>query len=613
MTGKPLAWLFYAAVLLDAFLVVSGPLRATEAELIDLRRLDGIHHEGRAAVADLPRFGPLALSDDASLLEDGALLAQPDASPASVASLGSGRWCIVAKRSVVWSSSDGTDPLANGRRYELVARPNGAFGGWAIAVSMAAAALGLAAWARGELALTGASSTSVRALVIVVTLATLGAGLARGWDRILVGPEAPAVFVPSPVRAPLYPSFVEALDAKHGEPRTAIAADEGATPRRDGGHRFIHVVQAQKVLTVLAIVALIFELTCGLNAWLVAAVTYLGVLADLLRAGPGSVHFDVNVVGTEGLDHALALFFLAVTFAYLRNPTGLKGALIALLLTLLVSNRPSNVGLVAVFPILAAHHMGRGETWQRALTTTASLVVVFAFPLAVHVVEGMRATGRVELACTPGSAALPLALQVATPEDARVFEDDPALRDLARALLVENRSKLAVYDEATARRCIEANLRAAIPAFARTVKVPEGRTPEVHAESVFRELSGRLIARHGGDYARLVAVDFALAWQWWLHGPMLVAVGLAVTLYVRTRAYELLYAAAFGALPLVAVVPACAVGLPGATDRAGLGFAEPVAVAMLAVTLWTLGKRAFETAGDVAEDDVAESEALSAP
>lgn len=595
--------LFGAAVALQALILVMGPYRCAQAtfERIDLAKLERRRHvERRGFAAELPRFSPLQVSDTARLCENGVPLANPDSSPAAVAAIGSGHWCIVAKETIHFSSSDGTDPLRNGRRYELVVKPNFAFTSASIAVALVTAALGVAAWALGGLQLRGASSMSVRVLVLVVTAASLGAGLTRGWDRVLVGPDAPGAITHSPVRTPLYPSFIDLLDKTPGEPRTGIVADQGITAHASPDHRLVHVAQAQKILTVLAIVALVFELTCGLNAWLVGALAYAGVLADLLRAGPGSVHFDMNVIGVEGLDHALVIFFLAVTFAYLRNPTGRKGALVALLLTLLVANHPSNAALSAVFVVFWALHVGRGESYRQATMTTAGLAFVFALPLAVHVAENARATGRFELAVSAGSAAVPLAVQVASPEDVQAFHDDPALRDLAQAVLVDNaKTKIQDYNAFSAPRCLDANLRAnVVPAFAKTIKVPQGQTPEVHAEGIFREVSRRLIARHGDDYAVLVARSFAFAWDWTVHGALVVTMAIAGFLYARTRAYELLFVAAFAALPLIALVPACAVGVPTAADRAGLGFAEPLALGLLATTLWTLGRRAFDQAGE---------------
>lgn len=98
-------------------------------EKIDLLGRAPRHLQGHAYLAELPRLSleqvPLhtlierrgAYEVNAKLFEDGVPLRFPDS--VDIAALGSGRYEAGGHR-VCWSSSDGTSPLTNGRRYELV-------------------------------------------------------------------------------------------------------------------------------------------------------------------------------------------------------------------------------------------------------------------------------------------------------------------------------------------------------------------------------------------------------------------------------------------------------------------------------------------------------------
>src|SRR6202042_1358718 len=116
-------------------------------------------------------------------------------------------------------------------------------------------------------------------------LATLGAGLSRGWDRVFVGADSGGYVTHSATRPALYPAFIHVFDRAPSEPRTALVPDEGLVPLVNQGSRFLNVVRAQKVLTVLALATLVFVLSRGVNAWLLAALAYLGVFLDLAHGG----------------------------------------------------------------------------------------------------------------------------------------------------------------------------------------------------------------------------------------------------------------------------------------------------------------------------------------
>jgi hypothetical protein len=193
-----------------------------------------------------------------------------------------------------------------------------------------------------------------------------------------------------------------------------------------------------------------------------------------------------------------------------------------------------------------------------------SLATLAALPLAAVVAQGERATGRARVPAPIGSCALARALELTSVDDVPAFADDPELAAVASAGIASRRADVA------------------IAALARVARVPAGETFEAHAEDVLVELERRVVVRHPAEAAELAGRSWASTFRLGADVPVLLGVILALVLYRRSRRAELLFFVYFAAVP-------CLVGV---VDESAYGFARPLALPLLAATLWTLGRNA---------------------
>jgi len=130
MTDRPghfnLLWLLAALVLGIGALVAASPASFGFKKSFLIREIVPV--EGYLYKGGIPPFfakearrSISSLEDKNCILENGVPLRIPRASPLSISAGGRGQFCFDRKRGEMYfSSSDATDPLTNGRRYEVV-------------------------------------------------------------------------------------------------------------------------------------------------------------------------------------------------------------------------------------------------------------------------------------------------------------------------------------------------------------------------------------------------------------------------------------------------------------------------------------------------------------
>lgn len=576
-------WAFGLALVGLAALL--GPYRLLAPERrIDLASLPRRALEGHARLATLPLLSLDAAPETARVLEDGRPLAQDGASLDAIAALGSGRFAVLPPRAIVWSSTDGTDPLTNGRRGEVVFRPDPhrsvvAEVGFALAVLLL-----LAAWSTGALEVTRASPVRERVLALGLVGLALAASLPGRWDQLVVATDSESYVGHFAMRPPLYPAFLDAADARPEEPRGPLVADSDH-PHEDPGNRFLGAVRAQKGLAVASILVLLAVLAGTWNAWLLAAVAWVVVQADLATYADGGAAFGVSSLLSEGLSFPLTLLLVAAAIAYLRRPAWLVGFAVSGLVALLVLVRPANAALGSVFAWIALAHALRGEGARRSLGRAGALALACALPLLVAGARVERAAGVFRLHAATGMHVFGSAFEVATPEDEDAF-DEPVLRRFLHACLVDRARDRIDYGAALAggrleHNYIDQNIYAiGLPELGKAlVLAPEDepRRPWIEDDLLAR-VGRKLIARHPLAFARLVARQILFAVGPWLHVPLALACALAALRLRRTRSPELLAWLFLATLPLVAILPSCVFNFPHARYRSQLLWAELAAL-----------------------------------
>ena len=565
---------FGTAVAALALLVVPYRLLAPERRL-ELEPLPGTSR-GVARETPLPVLSLDAPPDTALLLEDGRPLERPEVFAATVAALGSGRYAV-SRSGVVWSSSDGTDPLANGRRYELVFRPEPHRSLPGELLFGLALGLLLVAWSVGAIDLRRPSSPRERALATLVVAAALAAGLPARWDRISVATDSDGYLTHTALRTPLYPAFLDAFDARPDEPRTGFVHDRNALGREDPTHRFLGAVRAQKVLAAGSLALLVWVLAGSWNAWLLAALVGIATLADLGTYGDGSAAWNLGSLMSEGLNLSLLFLFIAAAFAYLRRPGRLVGGALAVLVALLLLDRPANAPLAIVFAAVWLRH-ARQEGVRFASLRTVGLALVTAIPLLGACAQTYRATGYFRLHAFTGPSIFCTTFSLATPDDVDAFPE-PELHELMRRCILEQGSR-----RISTRSIDFANVNLydiGLPTFEAVVPHPPGARGDYVRDDLLAVVGKRLVRRHPVEFARLVLEQLGSVLTWTVHGPLAVAFVASALLWWRRRRPLDLFGAWLCALPVLAILPSCVFNVPLGRYRSQLDWAEVVAVPLV--------------------------------
>lgn len=519
---------------------------------------------------------------DGLVLEEGRALG-PHASPEAVVTQGAGRFWIEG-RTVLWSSLDGSSPLQNGRRYEILARAEplaSPFFSGLLAVT--AGLVVLNAWL-GTIALTGVSPRRTRVGLALAVAVVLGTGTARRFGFLFVGVDTASYLNGNPTRTSGYPAFVNLLDRSPREPRVdELAWDD---TREDPDHRYVNVARGQKVLTALAVTVLAWSLSGSLNAWLVGALALLGILRDRRIWGDAAIAWNSDAITSEGLNHPLVFLLLALLAALWRRPTRKRWAALGLLLALLQLVRPSNAALLFVLGPLFFRERARSGT-RAAVVGLGWAVVWLAVPLLLECERRRERDGYFRLHAFAGPNVIGMALQVATPEDVAAF-DDPLERELVRVCLVDLADKRLPF-------CangdhVNRNLYGiALPALDRLPGFPTARRAYV-ADDLFRSVGRKLIARHPGATVRLVLEHGRAA----LDGPLHLVYGASVLFGIvawrKSRAEALGLFLLLAAIPCVAIVPGCVLNFPYLRYRAPFFWLEVLLGPLLGVTLLTLAR-----------------------
>lgn len=521
----------------------------------------------------LPRFTLARVPDEARVLEDGRPLLFPNTPPDEIAALGSGRYQPCAGRFVHWSSSDGSDPLANGRRYELAFVPDVFHSTPVVLLFALAGGLVLVGASAGAVSLASPSSVRARAALVLAVLLGGGALMARSWDRIAVSPDTDGYLQHSPTRPRLYPAFVDLFDARPELPRGAEPTIGG---RDEPTHRFVGVVRAQRVLTLVALAVLVWELSSVASVWLLATLVWVGALADLSSWGDRAIHANAGTLLAEGLGQPLVFLYAALVLAYARRASWAKGLALAVVLALLVLDRPASSALLVALPFVWALD-ARASGWRRASARAAVLALVYALPLLFASWQNYRDHGFFRTHALTGPNVFGTAFELADESDVAALED-PRARELLALCLASPTRRLPPDDGGFPDHNIYA---IGLPALERIHDPPRGRGADFEIDDLLLAVGRKLIARHPVAYARQVLGEVG----WILDEgviPLLVALVLALVFYRRTGESTFLAFAFLASLPVVSVLPACFFHVPKPRYRCSFGWVECVGVPLLA-------------------------------
>lgn len=530
-----------------------------------------------AAAATFARATLFRVPRSARVLESGQPLARVWCEPAALAS---GCWTGQGP-SLAWTSTDGSSPVENGRRYELVLEPDTVLAllslpGLAL-LGFAAVVLALAIRS-GAISVTGPSPARTRAALGLAVVLAFGTGAAKSWDRIAVDVDSTGYLRHSPIRPCLYPAFLDVFDGGTG-PRPELPATDDLHP--EPGSRYAPVVHAQRVLTVIALAVLALALARTLNAWLVGALFFLGALLDTeWVGGSSSLAFHAGSLMSEGINGPLLFLFLAAVLEHLRRPGPARGALVAFLLALLLLNRPANVGLATALPFLWL--VQARESGARRTARDAGLaLLVLALPLVLACEANRERGGRFRLHAFMGPSLFGLALGTATEEDAAALED-PALRRFLETCVADPRR---IRDRAHAPNGDDLNVNVyeiGYPAVEKTFASPGSQLFWV-ADDVFQATARHLLRRHPGQALAIVLEHVGRWLSPLVHGLDLAALALAAWLWRRQRVHQLLFAAALALLPFAYMLPICAFNFPSERYVSQIAFAQWLALPFVAV------------------------------
>lgn len=528
---------------------------------------------GAAAIAVFPRLALARLPSDGTVLEDGVPLPSRTSGHDEVSRLGRGRYAVTGGRAVVWSSRDGSDPLANGRRYEVRFLPDVARSWPAFAALLATAALVVLAAATGARPLAPATPRARAALVLVIVLGLSGS-LARRWDTIEVSSDTGSYLSGSPQRTPLTGAFLRAFD-RGGAPLVQ------GPPVRDPEHRLIGAVRAQKALLVLSVAALAFVLAAGFDALVLGLLVATAALVDPLlgTADDASVAVNAGALLSEGLNYPLVFFLLAAAYAHARKPALLPAAGVALSLALLLLNRPSNLPfLVVLFFFLAAERARR--PWRGALLATGLVLLLALAPVLLGATLNLARHGRFRPHAFAGPTLVGMALTVATDQDVDA-SDDPRERALLRVLLVERAGERVSSPVPGGDHVIGNAWRLAVPAFHARFALAPGEEPEWVMDDVFQSIGGKLLARHRAAYVRLVLFHVEQVFSPLRHLGVALALGIGAAALRRRATPELRFAVLAAALPTLVLLPQCFANFPFERYRSQLVLLELVALPLV--------------------------------
>ena len=566
---------FGVAVTTLAVLLVLGPLVVPERR-VDLASLPRHALAGYARVADRPAATfPIWAAGAVQVLEDGRPLRLQCARTEEVAELGSGRF-VLPRGAVVWSSSDGTDPLGNGRRYELEIRPAPHRSVPTTLAFALAVGLLVLAWSQGAIDLLRPSSRRESALVTLLVAAALAAGLPARWDRIAVAADSGGYLAHTSLRTPLYPAFLDAFDARPEEPRAlSWAFPAGARALPD--HRFLEAIHVQKLFALASIALLVWVLAGSFNAWLVGAIVWVALGVDLTCTGDGGASFNVEAILSEGLNHSLVFLLVAAALAYLRRPGWLVGAALAALGALLLLNRPANAPLAIVFAAVWLRH-ARQEGVRFASLRTLGLALVTAIPLLGACAQTYRATGYFRLHAFTGPSVFCTTFSLATPDDVDAFPE-PELHELMRRCILEEGSRRISTDS---QDFVNVNLyEIGLPVYEAVTPGPPGLVSDYVRDDRLAVVGKRLVRRHPLAFARLVLGQLGSVLSWTVHGPLAAGFVASALLWWRRRRPLDLFGAWLCALPVLAILPSCVFNVPLDRYRSQLAWVEVVAVPLV--------------------------------
>ncbi|MGE3315631.1 MAG: hypothetical protein AB7O26_10985, partial [Planctomycetaceae bacterium] len=172
------------------------------------------------------------------------------------------------------------------------------------------------------------------------------AGLVPGWNNLISAPDSNSYLTHSEMRTPLVPYWLDAFQVFDGGEDHSIATfdDFGVVNHWGGSDRLIPGVRAWKLVLVLGISLLVWELSAVTSWWLLGGIVAAASTLDVMLGhwSRGLIGY-LDVILSEGLSHALTFVCLALVAGYLRQPGWKRGMLVAVSVNLLLLARPGNV------------------------------------------------------------------------------------------------------------------------------------------------------------------------------------------------------------------------------------------------------------------------------
>ena len=511
---------------------------------------------------------------------------------------------------VYWSSSDGTDPLSNGRHYRLVGVRRWRADKLTLAIVALVPlflAVVLSVWRRwGRIAeaagwrrqlvdaidLHGKSPRWLRWALAVVVLVGFLPVVTSTWNRYAIDTDTWDYCHGTFNRTPLTYFFLKTFDphcdaVSTQDPRTLLGVFH------DTHSEYLVAVRAWKVLWLLAIAALVLVLARFINVWLLA-----GSICWLTATIPAGSFFDqtfwLDRIISEPLCYCVEILFLAATAQYLCRRRLLWGLVLGGLLAAAVLLRPSNLVFVAVLPV-AWLVQRRHDGFCRATLQTSLLVVPLLVGTLVVCQHNRQQYGRFQTYAFKGYYLIAVAMQTATPDDIDSF-NDPQMRQFMHMCLTEYKNlrvpewSVAAADNNT--------FGIAVPSFNRVYMepIPKKQQPDlnhyyIQSEETFTAVATTLIRRHPGAYLKLVRANLKVFWKQnpRTHTATLIAFGLAVVMTWRTRRWTWLYLAFFTATPLLATLPCVFTLYPLERYTSQLFFVEIVCLPLVVALAATRG------------------------
>jgi hypothetical protein len=607
--GQPLvatwclpALLAATGLLAVAVLVVLPPI--SPGTLFDVSQGAKVsHHQGPLYLAQFTERLPL----DAVLRENGRPLPMPDTIDVEK---GMGRYQVAADRlSLLFSSTDDTNPLENGRHYEIARRYSYVPAadtmwellgvclamGWLTVLARFFQRETVTGWKSvahvilaSVFAVTGPSPRWQRRLVLALLVMGFVCAFQPRWNVVRVVPDSWNYITNAASRPPLYPTWLDLFcsDVPSVEVDNIFIRGQDF---EDAQMPFLSAIRGQKVMFVVAVSVIFLALATRCNAWLLLALIYAYARYEAAwhREGWGDLTQCqwLDYIMSEGINGSLILLLVAATFRYLMRPGPWLALGIGCLLTALALNRTANLPLLLVLGAVAMRHVWF-DGWRCAVLRTSLAGGIVAAAIGGISLHNYLQWGQFKYQCYTGFNAIGIALQLLEPGDVSAF-DDPQTQEFLRRCLAYSHLRLDYKNQNYFNT--NAHLIAGRVLREMASKTAFENIEEYHwqSDALLVPVAKKLIWLHPAKYAEIVAYQVSLVWNAYRHIPLIVVGLLAIVGFFWTRGPEWLFMALWCAVPFAMWLPACLVEAPLIRYQSQTYFMEftlPALAVMLAVS-----------------------------